>query len=68
MQREKVTVYLEPEQVEAIDKLRAMNTRVRDRNKEIRGLLWSALLRSPTKIGQAAWDKFNARRDANHER
>ena len=59
--REKITIYLEPEQIEAIDRLRAMPERMRDRNKEVRGLLWAALLREPTSIGKRAWEKFNER-------
>lgn len=64
IQREKMTVYLEPEQIDALDKLRAMSKRPRDRNKEIRGLLWAALLKEPTKVGQAAWDSFSERTEA----
>ena len=56
--REKITIYLEPEQVEAIDRIRGMSIRPRDRNKEIRGLLWLALMQDPTSIGKSAWEKF----------
>lgn len=60
-ERVKITTYLEPEQIAAIDTLRAMSKRPRDRNKEIRGLLWSALISEPTKVGQGLWDKFQER-------